>query len=480
MTAAKAGTAGTNADGRRTAGWCVALGAANSTFILVVTGLLEGRLERVFTGGGVGPGAFAVLTLLRVTFLIIALVVSTVVTTNAYGIVAAGQARLIALRRLLGAPAAAERRRLVRQAMRQAVPLSLLAAAVSGLACLPMVNALMARDHAPGASLGDLAGTLPAVAAGLLVHLACVRWAVTRGYAPVLARGPVVALRVADDPGHLSAGGDAGTGEDGRRRASRWVRVCVGIAAGTGALALAAAVVTPYAVLPGLVAAGFAAAALLGSADRVVSGLVRGLTRFARPGGDLDIAGRRIRQNALRSSRAALAVAAGVCVVTMLAVASATALSTAQGYFASSAGLVSQIDGIVLAGSVMISMTALTSALGVITTISHGLRLRHREIALLRVVGQTPRQTRRMIRAEAGLLSGGGVLLGLALGVAYGWFGAQLLLSKASHRPVLLPVIPVPVLLAAAVAAAALTWLASAWPARQALRRTPIRAYLDA
>lgn len=86
----------------------------------------------------------------------------------------------------------------------------------------------------------------------------------------------------------------------------------------------------------------------------------------------------------------------------------------------------------------------------------------------------------RVIRAEAGLLSGGAVLLGLALGVAYGWFGAQLLLSKPSHRAVLLPVIPAPVLLAAAAAAAALTWLASAWPARQALRRTPIRAYLDA
>jgi putative ABC transport system permease protein len=85
-----------------------------------------------------------------------------------------------------------------------------------------------------------------------------------------------------------------------------------------------------------------------------------------------------------------------------------------------------------------------------------------------------------MIRAEAGLLSGGGVLLGLALGVAYGWFGAQLLLGEPSRRLVLLPVIPVPVLIAAAVAAAALTWLASAWPARQALRRAPIRAYLDA
>ncbi len=488
-------------DGRRTAGWCVALGAANSTFILVVTALLTGRLERVFTGGGVGPGAFAVLTLLRVTFLIIALVVSTVVTTNAYGIVAAGQARTIALRRLLGASAAAERRRLVREAMRQAVPVSLLAAAVSALLCLPLVNAVLAGGKTPGASLGDLAGSLPAVAVGLLAHLACVRWAVTRGYAPVLAQGPVVALRVADDPGHLSAGastagvstagvgtagsgtggsGHAGPGETGRRRAARWIRVCTGLAAGIGALALAAAVVTPYAVLPGVVAGAFAAAALLGSADRVVSGLVRGLTRFAKAGGDLDIAGRRIRQNAARSSRAALAVAAGVCVVTMLAVASATALSAAEGYFAAASGLVSQIDDIVVAGGVMISMTALTSALGVITTVSHGLRLRHREIALLRVLGQTPRQTRRMIRAEAGLLSGGAVLLGLGLGVAYGWFGAQLLLSEASHRPVLLPVVPAPVLLAAAAAAAALTWLASAWPARQALRRTPIRAYLDA
>jgi putative ABC transport system permease protein len=463
-------------DGRRTAGWCVALGAANSTFILVVTGLLTGRLERVFTGGGVGPGAFAVLTLLRVTFLIIALVVSTVVTTNAYGIVAAGQARTIALRRLLGASAAAERRRLVREAMRQAVPVSLLAAVVSAPLCLPLVNAVLASSKSPGASLGDLASSLPAVAVGLLAHLACVRWAVTRGYAPVLAQGPVVALHVADDPGHLSAG----PGETGRHGTARWVRVCTGLAAGIGALALAAAVVTPYAVLPGVVAGALAAAALLGSADRVVSGLVRGLTRFAKPGGDLDIAGRRIRQNAARSSRAALAVAAGVCVVTMLAVASATALSAAEGYFAAASGLVSQIDDIVVAGGVMISMTALTSALGVITTVSHGLRLRHREIALLRVLGQTARQTRRMIRAEAGLLSGGAVLLGLALGVAYGWFGAQLLLSEPSRRLVLLPVIPVPVLIAAAVAAAALTWLASAWPTRQALRRTPIRAYLDA
>ncbi len=88
--ASRASTGGASAGGRRPAGWCVALGAANTTFILVVTGLLEGRLERVFTGGGAGLGAFAVLTLLRVTFLIIALVVSTVVTTNAYGIVAAG------------------------------------------------------------------------------------------------------------------------------------------------------------------------------------------------------------------------------------------------------------------------------------------------------------------------------------------------------------------------------------------------------
>src|SRR6266702_5367187 len=150
--------------------------------------------------------------------------------------------------------------------MRQAVPVSLLAAVVSGLLCLPMVNALLAADRTPRASLGDLAGCLPAVAVGLLAHLGCVRWAVTRGYAPVLAQGPVVALRVADDPGHLSGGPD----EPGRRAASRWVRVSGWLAAGTGVLALASAVVTPYAVLPGLVAGAFAAAALLGSAERVV------------------------------------------------------------------------------------------------------------------------------------------------------------------------------------------------------------------
>ncbi len=68
--------------------------------------------------------------------------------------------------------------------MRQAVPLSLLAAVVSGLACLPMVNALLASGHTPQTSLGDLAGTVPAVAAGLLVHLACVRWPWPRRSSP--------------------------------------------------------------------------------------------------------------------------------------------------------------------------------------------------------------------------------------------------------------------------------------------------------
>jgi hypothetical protein len=44
---------------------------------------------------------------------------------------------------------------------------------------------------------------------------------------------------------------------------------------------------------------------------------------------------------------------------------------------------------------------------------------------------------------------------------------------------VLLPVIPLPVLAGAVAAAAALTWLASAWPARQVLRQPPVHAYRE-
>ncbi|HKT02318.1 MAG TPA: FtsX-like permease family protein, partial [Rugosimonospora sp.] len=220
--------------------------------------------------------------------------------------------------------------------------------------------------------------------------------------------------------------------------------------------------------------------AVLGSADRVVGRLVGVLSRRARPGSDLDVAGRRLRQHGVRSSRAALAVAVGVCVVTMLGVASGTAFAAVDGYFAAATGVSQGIAGIVFAGAAMISLTALTSALGVVTTISYGLRLRHREIALLRVLGQTPRHTRRMIRAEAGLLSAGGVVLGLACGVGYGWFGAQVLLSRPTHSLVLVPVLPLTLLLAVALGAAALTWVASAWPAREVLRRPAIRAYLEA
>jgi hypothetical protein len=52
--------------------------------------------------------------------------------------------------------------------------------------------------------------------------------------------------------------------------------------------------------------------------------------------------------------------------------------------------------------------------------------------------------------------------------------------SRAARKPFVLPVIPLPVLAAALVAAALLTWIASACPACQVLRLPPIRAYRDA
>ena len=116
----------------------------------------------------------------------------------------------------------------------------------------------------------------------------------------------------------------------------------------------------------------------------------------------------------------------------------------------------------------------LISAVGFVSTMSLTVIQRHREIGLLRTLGLTRRQVRRMITLEAAALSGTAVVFGLALGVVFGSFGAQSLVGSMTDGFVW--GLPWSILGAIAAAGLALVLVSARPPARRAIRISPIEA----
>ncbi len=79
---------------------------------------------------------------------------------------------------------------------------------------------------------------------------------------------------------------------------------------------------------------------------------------------------------------------------------------------------VNQILGLITG---LLAMTVLIALIGVTNTMALAVIERTREIGLLRAVGLNRRQTRRMIRVEASIVSVFGAILGVGLGIFFGW-----------------------------------------------------------
>lgn len=79
------------------------------------------------------------------------------------------------------------------------------------------------------------------------------------------------------------------------------------------------------------------------------------------------------------------------------------------------------IDTMLNAISMMLAMAIIIALIGIGLTLSLAVVERTREIGLLRAVGMTRRQTRRMIRFEAAAIAMFGAVLGIAVGLVFGW-----------------------------------------------------------
>lgn len=127
-----------------------------------------------------------------------------------------------------------------------------------------------------------------------------------------------------------------------------------------------------------------------------------------------------------------------------------------------------QIIGLVY---VLLAFAVLIALIGIANTLALSIFERTREIGLLRAVGMSRRQLRRMIRGEAVVVAVFGSLLGLGIGVLFGIAIVAALSSEGIDLSV-----PIGQLVVFVVIAGLFGLLAGTWPARRAARLDVLRA----
>jgi putative ABC transport system permease protein len=118
---------------------------------------------------------------------------------------------------------------------------------------------------------------------------------------------------------------------------------------------------------------------------------------------------------------------------------------------------------------VLLALSILVSLFGIVNTLVLTVFERTREIGMLRAIGMTRRQVRRMIRHESVITALIGASIGIVLGVVLG----ALLISRVDFIEFALPVTQ---LIVFAIAAIVVGILAAIFPARRAARLDPLEA----
>lgn len=135
------------------------------------------------------------------------------------------------------------------------------------------------------------------------------------------------------------------------------------------------------------------------------------------------------------------------------------------------------IDVMLLVVTGLLAVSVLIALIGVANTLSLSTIERTRENSLMRALGLTRKGLRTMLATEAVLIAGIAALLGSALGVFYGWMGAESLLGDmilGSTEARLVPTVPWLELAGVVAVAVVAGLLASVGPSRRAARLSPV------
>jgi ABC-type antimicrobial peptide transport system permease subunit len=118
---------------------------------------------------------------------------------------------------------------------------------------------------------------------------------------------------------------------------------------------------------------------------------------------------------------------------------------------------------------VLLALSVLVSLFGIVNTLVLTVFERTREIGMLRAIGMTRRQVRRMIRHESVITA----LIGATIGIVLGVVLALLLIARVDFIDFAFPTIQIVVFVIAAVLVGV---VAAIFPARRAAKLDPLRA----
>ncbi|MFI1924871.1 MULTISPECIES: ABC transporter permease [unclassified Streptomyces] len=121
----------------------------------------------------------------------------------------------------------------------------------------------------------------------------------------------------------------------------------------------------------------------------------------------------------------------------------------------------------------LLAMAVIVAVLGVINTLAMSVFERSQEIGMLRAIGLDRRSVKRMVRLESLVISLFGGVLGIGLGVFFGWAAGELLGTSMPTYELVVPWARMAVFL---LLAAGVGILAALWPARRASRLNMLAA----
>jgi putative ABC transport system permease protein len=440
----------------------VAVVAAFAVLLLESIEVFIGVLER----SGISGTGLVRLALLCVgfVFLGIAVLTSAIVISGTFATVYAGRLKDIALLRLVGATS-----RQVRRASRVDGLAVGVTGTVSGITLgIAVAGAAIATMNTVyGAGLSFVwSAHIALVPAGVCIAVSV--FSASSGARRVARVSPAEATRSdaasTKPPAPLRR----------RRRTAGMVLFVVGI--GFMGLGLVAGLSSPVGLL---IAFPGGASSILGviiAAPAFTEPIVAALSGRFRGRGEYVLAGANLRLNSVRTARTIVSVLIGVTLITMFTVAGEMYLAQLRTYFGD-AVQIEQVGEFVtmmlIVVYVLTSFSVLVAAIGFGSNLTMSVIQRRREIAVLRSLGLTTSQVRRMILVESVVVAVIGATLGLALGVLYGFVGANATFGvQGFTAPVLSPWF----LLAVISGAVIFSVLASILPGRGAARITPSAA----
>ncbi|MFF7265392.1 ABC transporter permease [Streptomyces sp. NPDC008159] len=121
----------------------------------------------------------------------------------------------------------------------------------------------------------------------------------------------------------------------------------------------------------------------------------------------------------------------------------------------------------------LLAMAVIVAVLGVINTLAMSVFERSQEIGMLRAIGLDRRNIKRMVRLESLVISLFGGVLGIGLGVFFGWAAGELVASRMPTYELVLPWARMGVFL---LLAGTVGVLAAMWPARRAAKLNMLAA----